>query len=337
METVRSWDWRTTPEEEVRAAADSAAAITAASSAQSPAMAPAAAEALEGSELPPPGSPWPNPGWADTQQVVLDPAPRHARVDPIDLPSLEDHEDASQDAAAWFRPVPPPDEDAPTDAASWFTQPSTEAQPKPEPGARPDAGPVAVRDQSPTRSRIRWAAVTVVAVAVVVLIIGGIRYLGTSPDPADQTTTTNQTTTTSNPSTSSDPATQISSTQLAQFQGFETGLQTANALATKGFDTKGTTPTNAELAAVAGSYRSALNVYDFQLHTIPWPASMQGGVQDESKHVLLLMSFLQTFSSVAPTGARAWLTYLHKETRATQSTDNQVRRDLGLPGTSSFP
>ena len=254
--------------------------------------------------------------------------------------------DTSEDAAAWFRPVLPTDEDAPTDAASWFTQLPSEAQPKSGPGATPDAGPAAGRDQSPTRSRIRWALVTLAAVAVVILIIGGIRYLGRSPDAADQTTTTSSPSTsspsTSSPSTSSlstsnRSVAQITPTQLAQFQGFEAGLQKANALATKGFDTKGTTPTNAQLAAVAGSYRSALNLYGFQLHTIPWPASMQGGVQDDYQHLLLVMNTLQAFSSAAPTGARTWLTDLHNQTRAMQSADNQVRRDLGLPATSSFP
>ena len=49
------------------------------------------------------------------------------------------------------------------------------------------------------------------------------------------------------------------------------------------------------------------------------------------------MSFLQSFSEVSPTGVGPWLSQFHDRADTAQTADNQVRQDLGLPSSSSFP
>jgi hypothetical protein len=49
------------------------------------------------------------------------------------------------------------------------------------------------------------------------------------------------------------------------------------------------------------------------------------------------MSFLQSFNIVVPGGMSAWLAQFHDRTRTTETADNQIRKVLGLPSSSSFP
>ena len=84
-----------------------------------------------------------------------------------------------------------------------------------------------------------------------------------------------------------------------------TGLKKANAAATTGFVSAGSTPTPSKVAATISSYRSALNLYYFQLHFIHWPASMQTATEVEYAQLQALMSFMQSFSTVSPAGISA--------------------------------
>ena len=124
---------------------------------------------------------------------------------------------------------------------------------------------------------------------------------------------------------------------MAKYTQDAQGLQQANEVATKAFDDAGSTPTQAELAPTVTSYRTALNLYDFQLHFITWPASMQAAIAADHAQFKSLMSTLQSFAAVSPTGMSAWLSQMHDQAGTTQTADNQVRQDLGLPSSSSFP
>ena len=108
-------------------------------------------------------------------------------------------------------------------------------------------------------------------------------------------------------------------------------------MATRGFVSTNSTPTPAQLVAVATAYRSALNLYDFQLNFIQWPASMQTAIALEHTQLKALMSFLLSISSISPSGVNTWLSQLHSRTGFAQTADNQVRQDLGLPVSTSFP
>ena len=80
-----------------------------------------------------------------------------------------------------------------------------------------------------------------------------------------------------------------------------------------------------------------MNLYDFQLRFIQWPASMQAAIADDHAQLEALVSFLAAFPSTSPTNMSGWMSGLHIRTGAAQTTDNLVRRDLGLPNTNSFP
>ena len=99
----------------------------------------------------------------------------------------------------------------------------------------------------------------------------------------------------------------------------------------------GSNPSTTQLAPVVTAYGSALNLYDFQLHFINWPASMESAIELDHAQLKALMSFLQSFSIVTPTGMSTWLVDLHNRAGTAQAADNVIRRKLGLSSSSSFP
>ena len=241
----------------------------------------------------------------NTQQVVLDQMPRPATVDP---PPAEGLGGASGDATSWFGP---------------------------EPGPKPEPDHLIGRLWSHPRTK---AAVLVLAsVVAVVLIIWGLRIATKSPSSGAPLVTT----TTSSPAQHAAQVAPISAAELTKYEGYAAGLKTANEAAASGFVGKGSSGrhalTQTQVAEVVTSYGVALNLYDFQLHFIQWPASMQTAIAVDHAQFKALMSFLQSFNVVAPAGMSAWLTQLHDRTRTTETADNQIRKDLGLPSSSSFP
>jgi hypothetical protein len=80
-----------------------------------------------------------------------------------------------------------------------------------------------------------------------------------------------------------------------------------------------------------------VNLYDFDLRFIQWPASMQAAVAADHTQLEVLVNFLQTFATEGTSNVTGWLSGLHIRGGAAQTTDNQVRQDLGLPALSSFP
>ena len=70
----------------------------------------------------------------------------------------------------------------------------------------------------------------------------------------------------------------LTAAQLTQYKGYAAGMQRANVTATKSFVGAGSTPTQSQLAQVVSTYGAAVNLYDFQLRFIQWPASMQAAI-----------------------------------------------------------
>jgi hypothetical protein len=184
------------------------------------------------------------------------------------------------------------------------------------------------------------AAVCLAAALAVILVIWGIRMThkdsgSSGPNlPPPSTTTTRAASSQSAPTSFVAP---IDSAQLTQYEQYATGFQTANGAATKGFNGAGGVPTTAQLAPVVGAYRTAVNLYDFQLHFIQWPASMQTAVQADHAQLTALLGLLQSFSTISATGTSAWLSDLHNQANTAQTADNVIRKDVGLPISSSFP
>ena len=224
-----------------------------------------------------------------------------------DWPPPQAPGDETDTANAWFEPEPDPKLEPRHPTARWWSHPWT-----------------------------KLATLCLAAVVVVFLIVGGIRLTSRSPGSSTAPTTT-ATRHAPRPAQHKPFVAPIDSAQLNSFEQSAAGLQKANGVATTGFVSAGSTPTLAELTAVATSYRTALDTYNFELGFIKWPASMQTAIEVEHAQLKALVSFLQSISLVSPSGVGAWLSQLHNRTGTVQTADNQIRQDLGLPSTSSFP
>ena len=166
-----------------------------------------------------------------------------------------------------------------------------------EPGPEPEPKHLIGRMWS--RPRTKAVVLGLAGIVAVVLIIWGLRIATKSPSSGEPLTTT----TTSSPAHHAAQVAPISAAQLTKYEGYAAGLKTANEAATKGFVG---THTQTQVAAVVTSYYEALNLYDFQLHFIQWPASMQTAIAVEHAQFTALKSFLQSFNTVSPTGVSAW-------------------------------
>lgn len=284
-------------------------------------------------------------------------------VEPIPRPASGGEPAADSESPPAFTADPPMHEDptgvtqtvvlepTPTPTTLHPAFPGDEQEPSRDQGPSHDAVPSQEQVEAPTRrseSRrgpigrlwshraIKVAVLCLAAVLAVILIIWGIRLAhkgsGSPSLPPPSTAAQHSTS-----QATQAPVAPIDSAQLAQYEQYASGLQKANMTATNGFIGAGSTPTVAQLTPVVAAYRTALNLYDFQLHFIQWPASMQNAIQVDHAQFTALDSFLQAFSLVNPTGTGTWLSNLRSRISTTEAADNQVRKDLGLPSSSSFP
>jgi hypothetical protein len=299
LQMIRTWDWRTAPAATGPPPAEVAASTVAASTA-SPLTTPASAQVREDSEPHTRGAS-PAQSIADTQPVMLVGTPRHAK----------------------FEPAPADPDDAPELVTS---------------SSEPEHEPDHFLARLWSNHRFKEAVFGLAAVVLVLLLIAGIRLIANgntgSSDPYPTTTVTQPA---PPPAHHIHFVAPISAAELAQYEGYADGLQQANTVATKALVSAGKTPAPTQLSPVITTYGSALNLYDFQLHFIQWPTSMQTTIAVDHAQMKTFMSFLQTFSIVSPTGMAAWLSQFHDRAGTAQTADNQVRRDLGLPSSSSFP
>jgi hypothetical protein len=324
LQTIRTWDWRAASVAEGPQPAEAAA-----STMPLPHTTTASVEVREDPEpvtsaVPltvhepfnggaPPVQNNPVQNNADMQPIVLAPTPP-ATVDP---------------------PAPQKLEGAPDDAVS-----SSEPEPEPEPGT--EAGPAPPHRRWRSHPWARFAVLGLAAVVAVIIIVGGIRLFAKSPGSGDVTSTTVSRPTHnaahhSNQSAPPSLAAPVTAAQLARYELWAAGLQTANDTATKGFIRAGSTPTPAQITAVVTPYYTAVHLYDFQLHFIQWPASMQTAIAVDHAQMNALMSFMQSIKYVSPTGISAWLSQLHNRTGTVQTADNQIHQNLGLRSSNSFP
>jgi hypothetical protein len=216
--------------------------------------------------------------------------------------------------------------DVGVDLTSWFGH-------EPEPEPEPEHEGLIRRVWSHRTTKL--AVLAVAAIVVVILIIGGIRLFAKSPGSTGTTATT-VTGAASRPHRSH-VAAPINAAQMTQYQGYADGLERANVAATREFIKAGSTPTASQVVLVVGAYRTAVNLYNYQLYFIRWPASLRTAIEADHAQLQTLASFLQAFSSVAPNGVPAWLSQLHNRAGTTEAADNVVREALGLPVSSSFP
>lgn len=322
LQMIRTWNWRAAP-----VATRPPPAEVAASTA-SPLTTPAFAQVREDSATLTGGAasvrPEPQPvgpdhlgvqSIKDTQPVAVVGNPRHAKSES----ALEEPEGAPDVVALLYDREFEPD-----------PEPVAELERKPEPDH------FLARVWS--HHRFREAVFGLAAVVVVLLVIAGIRLVSDgNTSSGDSFPTTTVTQPASRPAHHIHFVAPISAAELAKYEGYADGLQQANTVAAKAIVSAGRAPTPTQLSPVITAYGSALNLYDFQLHFIQWPATMLAAIEDDHAQLKALMSFMQSFTQVSPTGVGPWLSQFHQQAGTAQSADNQVRHDLGLSSSSSFP
>ena len=174
----------------------------------------------------------------------------------------------------------------------------SEAEPEAAPGS-PDGVQIGPLRRAWSHRTTKMAALCVVAVVVVVAIIWGIRMAHKNPGADTPPSTT---ATTGAGSASSQPphtafVLPITTAQLTQYEQYAQGLQKGNAAATKVFVSSGNTPTAAQLTAPVAAYRTAVNLYDFDLRFIQWPPSMAAAIAADHTQLEVLVNFLQTYAT----------------------------------------
>ena len=363
METIRAWDWRAAS---VGAISPSAEAV--AGSVSHP-ITPPSTE-VRGDSEPLTHAPFPVPSIADTQPVEVQRKPRHARAQPL---PPENRAVAVEDATLSSEPTPGPpvgigpieleDNEEPTSLSEPVLLPPIGMNPialedheepnswtdlvsEPELELGRDRRPGRLRSHSRAQaiSSHPWfqpAVLGLAAIVFVLLVVAGIHLVtkgsgsGSGSGSGDSSATT--ATTASSSTHHSNFVAPISTAQLTNYQGYAETFQEANVVATKAFASAGSAPKPAQLTAASTAYGSALNLYDFQLHFIQWPASMQTAIVIDHAQLKSLMSFLQTLNEVSATGTGPWLSQLHDRASTAETADNHIREDLGLPTSSSFP
>jgi hypothetical protein len=80
-----------------------------------------------------------------------------------------------------------------------------------------------------------------------------------------------------------------------------------------------------------------LNTFELNQHSLQWPTALQVPSQDLSLRIHTLVSELTSISSVTPDTLSSWLAQFHALASKTQTADNLIRKDIGLPTTSSYP
>lgn len=180
----------------------------------------------------------------------------------------------------------------------------------------------------------------VAAFALVLMIISGLRLLHNS-DNSTSLSSTNVTSTTvhagASLSTPTTVAAPLAVAQLTQYEQYATALEKANGTAATGLGGVGNPPTLTQVTPVITPYLQAVKVYNLQFHTVQWPATMQVDVAADEAQLTAFINYLQTVGTGDPTNMDTWLAQLHTQGAATEASDNKVRKDLGLPTSSSYP
>lgn len=206
-----------------------------------------------------------------------------------------------------------------------------ESDPAPE-GAKTHAG---LWSRRSTRVVAALLALVVVA-AIGWLVVGHTHSNGDSPTAVGGSTQLTTHTTASQSTTTTTSPSPLTATQMTQFDGYATALEKANATAASGLGGL-SSPTVAQVTPLIAAYMTAANLYNLEIHTIQWPASMQADVQANYAQWSAFRGFLQSESAVTQPSMAAWLSQLHTVGAATEATDNKVRHDLGAAASSSFP
>ena len=199
----------------------------------------------------------------------------------------------------------------------------------------PTSLPRVTPDSMPTKAPWRYGKVVLVVITalIVVAIVAIIRSSAANPNPSDSLTPTSVTHTTSAPTPALIP---VSSSVKSAFSAASVDLTAANAAVTRAL-AGGAAQSPAQVAQEVAPYVTALDTFNFKNHFLVWPAALQVPSQDLTLRTDELIHFLASISSASPATLTSWFAQFHSLARLTQTTDNALRKDIGLPASNSYP
>lgn len=178
-------------------------------------------------------------------------------------------------------------------------------------------------------------------VVVAVAVLWGVHH-GTGSNHPTTSVTTNHAATTS-PSTSptttttTTVASELPAAAQTQYDQYVAAFDTAASKTRAGIDALGSSPTLAQAAPILATWLTAVQLYNLQVHYVPWPAPMWADAQADDSQLAAYLTFLQSSGTADPNNAGAWLTQLKQQTQLMQTADNKVRQDSALPAAPATP
>jgi hypothetical protein len=202
-----------------------------------------------------------------------------------------------------------------------------------DPVESPPVPPVDEEQSDPEASPRKWGKLILwlSAIVVVVIIVTIIRHNAPGQTPGSLTPTS-----VTSGSTGHTAVIPVSSTVLAQFTAATKDLDAANVVVNHGL-AGGGSQTVTQVNEAVSPYIGALQRFDFTLHLMVWPQSMQVPSENLMLRNQALVSFLQSISSESQSELPSWFSQLHALASRAETADNQIRKDIGLATTTSFP
>jgi len=171
-----------------------------------------------------------------------------------------------------------------------------------------------------------------VTVLIVVVIVAIIRKSADNNPSGGSLTPTSVTHT-----TSATPAViPVSSAVKSTFSATSVDLTAANAAVTRAL-AGGAAQSPAQVAQEVAPYVTALDTFNYKNHFLVWPASLQVPAEDLTLRTDELIHYLSSISSASPATLTSWFAQFHSLARLTETTDNALRKDIGLPTSKSYP
>lgn len=199
-----------------------------------------------------------------------------------------------------------------------------------ESGATPDE-PEALPTKEPRR--FGKLILVVVTVLIVVAIVAIIRSSSSNPGSSDSLTPTSIVHTKSAPPPALIP---VSTSVKSSFTAASVNLAAANTAVTRAL-ALGAGQTPAQVAVEVAPYVKALDTFNFYTHYLVWPATLKVPSEDLTLRTDELIHFLSSISSTTPATLTTWFAQLHSLAQLSESTNNSLRKDIGLSPTTAYP
>jgi hypothetical protein len=124
---------------------------------------------------------------------------------------------------------------------------------------------------------------------------------------------------------------------VSQFVKLTQDINSANSTLKAELATAGTRQNVALVTTYIPPYAQAVRNYQFELHFLPWPASMSADVSAIYAQLQAYSNLLSSVLSVNQATLRPWMSEFSVRAASAQGADNRIRSDLGLRSSHLFP